>query len=230
MTKNIFSARGLILALVGIVALATSACGTAGAFKATNYGTDGRVTAEQSASPRTTRNYMIDIYTRLESTGHMAPQRDLTIEESIGLASIDQHCARKVAQIEGLVVERARLMGTFSVTGLISQVAGASQIEGANIEDYGSLGAASFLGSGAMSAQLKIEQGLTILHSSCMMQWVNRDPLLDDIMIYPVISGRALRPRMGTAHSETDEEREARYQREDREIEDRRNTLPIVPM
>lgn len=229
MTKNIL--RGVTLAAISAVALA--GCGTHGAFKATDYGATGRLTPEQSASSRTTRNYMVEIYSGLDEDGHVLPQRDLTLQESVALAEIDQHCAGKVAEVEGVVMERARIMGTFGVTGLVSQTAGALGVPNADLESYASLGTGSFLGSGAATAQIKLEQAFTILHATCMTHWVTRSPLLNDMMIYPVLAGRAVRPRMGTENSETAAEREARYEREDREAAARgrtTQTIPIIPI
>lgn len=226
MTKNLL--RGIALALA---ALTLAACGTAGSgFQTTGYGTTGQLTAEQSAVSHT-RNYMVDTVTGYDENGHKNPPRLLTYEESIMVAETDQYCAARASEVEGLAMEYLQTGVGFSIIGAVAQAAGALGVPGADLTSYASLGGGSFAGSGVATTRTMIRQGLTILHATCMTYQIrqSRDPRLAEITIYPVIAGRAVRPRMGNTHSESPAEREARFEREDQEAAQDED-VPFTPV
>lgn len=200
MTMNIM--RGVTLAIAGAcMSLSLSACGTTGTgFKATDYGTTGPISAEESAVSHT-RNYMVDTLVGYDENGHRNPSRELTMDESILVAEADRYCAIKVEQVDGLLGEYAGNVSLFAILGAVGQAAGSLGVPGADLASYAYLGAGSFGASGALTTRIMIKQGLVILHSSCMQAEVKSDPRGRRLGIYPILMGEARRPGVSNGHS-----------------------------
>jgi len=154
--------------------------------------------------PGYTRDYMVDIYTGYDASGNIRTTRPLTATEAHMLAATDQHCIEKTHEVDAIWqgyikdgVKGGFLIGLGTAVGA---VLGSFTSGGMSFLNYLKYGAGSGLGSGVFTAEQKREQALKIVHSYCMLQWVQKnsndyaDRRLKDIIIIPMMVGRAKLP------------------------------------
>jgi hypothetical protein len=200
----------------------------------------------QAEPPAYTKDYVVDIYTgydddgninqtRLDANGNVIPQGQLTYMESKMLDSTDRYCTTELNQVVGRfgydlkgVVRFGVLQGLGTALGAVEGFAGSS------FTSYLKYAGIAGAGGGLAAGEMTWEESIRVVHSYCVMMWVqknsteNGDQRLKHIMIYPLIAGKAHRPGH-TANDGVKFERTNRSNGEERETSETTTPPPLPP-
>lgn len=225
-------------AAFAIVTLGLAACGTTGGnnYQGTNYdgAVSGQVTPEQS-NVEFTVGVAYDIYTGFDENGNMRPARALTRTESVMLAEVEVHCAAKVREVERVALRELESGAFFSAVGALTYAAIAEAIPGADLANNMITGGLAFTGSSVVTSQTMWDQALGVYYSTCVSNWVaaNKadmgDRRLSNILVSPLLRGRAPRPDMGSGETPRRDSDDAEWD-DLQQQESAPVPTPIVPM
>ncbi len=225
--------RGVTLA---IAAMSLAACGSTGNnFRGTDYNgaVSGQITPEQS-NVEFTVGVAYDIYTGFDENGHINPDRPFTRTESVMIAEIETRCERKVRQAERVAREEFGKGTFFSVVGAFAYAAIATAIPGADVANNAITGGGAFGASAAVTGETMWDQTRGIYYSTCVSNWVSAnkadvgDRRLGDVLVSPLLRGRAPRPTMGSGETLRRDADDDSY--DDLPSESAPVPTPIVPM